>query len=229
MQEYTLEIELASDTTFSTGTGVSGLIDSEIQQDELGLPTLSGRAIKGLLVTTCSEILYVLDEKQREPWNAAALKLYGKHGETLDDEGEFSISSAKVAPDLRACLASSTAGLSRQEILSSLTDIRRQTSMNEFGAPKDETLRSQRVLLRGITLYARLSFANEPSNLEKALLAASALGVKRAGLGRNRGKGKVKLQITDRSLQPETFASTEKQPNDFTDEWLSLFEKEVVG
>jgi len=47
MPIYTLELELLSDTTPGRGEGVAGLVDAEVQHDELGLPVISGRALKG--------------------------------------------------------------------------------------------------------------------------------------------------------------------------------------
>ena len=230
MPEYTLEIKLLSDTAFSAGAGVAGMVDSEIQYDEVGLPTLSGRAIKGLLTNACSEILYALGQNQEDRWAQAAHHLFGIHGEMLDRAGALAIGDAAVAPDLRAWLTSdfSRKKFSRQEIIDSLTDLRRQTAMNEFGAPKDNSLRTIRVLIRGITLYAPIHFGSEPTADEKALLAACVMGVKRAGLGRNRGRGKVQIQITNRPLLPNEFVARENQEKDLTMEWFALFESAIV-
>lgn len=228
MPDYTLEITLLSDTAFSMGAGVSGLLDSEIQHDDLGLPTLSGRAIKGLLTNACSEILDALGQSKLDPWGITARKLFGVHGEMLDAHGNLSVGDAAVAPDLQAYLASSnSSSVSRQEIIESLTDIRRQTAMNEYGAPQDETLRAIRVLLRNLKLYAPVHFANNLINDEKALFAACLMGIKRAGLGRNRGKGKLKFELTDRPLKPEKFVETEGKVNNLSSEWFMLFENVI--
>ncbi len=229
MPDYTLEITLLSDTAFSMGAGIAGLVDSEIQHDDLGLPTLSGRAIKGLLTTACSEILFALNQNVGDRWAKAAHRLFGTHGEMLQAEGELYFGDAAIAPDLRAALAYEQAKLSvsRQEIIESLTDLRRQTAMNERGAPEDESLRAIRVLIRGLRLYAPLYFADDPEDDEKALLAACLLGVKRAGLGRNRGKGKLTLELTNRSLDPKEFAESDGQPADLIGEWFPLFQKAI--
>jgi len=231
MHDYTLEIELLSDTAFSMGAGIAGLVDSEIQHDDLGLPTLSGRAIKGLLTTACSEILSALNQTAEDRWAKAAHKLFGVHGEMLDAEGELYFGDGAVAPDLKAALAYKQAkakpSVSRQEIIESLTDLRRQTAMNEFGAPNDQTLRAIRVLVSGLTLYAPVHFAENPEHDEKALFAACLKGVKRAGLGRNRGKGEIRFTLTDRSLKPEEFVDPERRYTDHTAAWFQLFENAI--
>jgi len=46
---FYMKIVLKSDATFGRGDGVTGLVDTEVMYDELGLPYLGGRAIKGIL------------------------------------------------------------------------------------------------------------------------------------------------------------------------------------
>lgn len=230
MNEYTLEIKLLSDTTFGMGAGVSGVVDAEIQHDDLGLPILSGRSIKGLLVNQCSEIIFALGEGN--PWESVAKRVFGFRGETLgDSDDHFSIGDATIAPDLVKAIhyqnENSPAPLSRQEVLDSLTDIRHQTAMNEYGAPMDESLRANRVLIRGITLYAPLTLNSRTDDFEKALLAACVLSLRRAGLGRNRGKGKIQVVVTDRPLNPTEFSETD-QVKDLTQEWFITFKQEVA-
>ena len=224
MHNYTLEITLLSDTTFNMGAGISGVVDAEIQHDELGLPTISGRAIKGLLVNECSELLYALGEGK--DWSDIATQLFGIRGETLGGEmGKLHISDATIAPDLVESLRSQKT-LSRLEIIDSLTDVRRQTAMNVYGAPKDESLRANRVLIKGITLYASLNFTKKPADPERALLAACVLSMRQAGLGRNRGKGKIRVRITDRRLKYDEFIK-DKDPNDITAQWFPIFKRRV--
>lgn len=223
MPTYTLEITLQSDAAFGMGAGVSGLVDSEVQQTAFGLPTLSGRSIKGLLVNECSEILYALPDAQQAHWKAVAATLFGRRGDTQRKSTLF-VGDAGIAPDLAAYLVKENK-LSKQEILDALTDIRYQTAVNERGAPRDETLRAVRVLISGLTLYAALTFSAEPSADEKALLASCVLALRRAGLGRTRGKGKLSAKITDRPLAPNEFAACQATTN-LTRNWFVTFEGE---
>lgn len=226
MSTFTLEIDLLSDTAFGVGSGVSALINNEIQHDHKGLPTLSGRAIKGLLVNECSEILFALPDDKKSRWEKAALNLFGKRGEMLEDTAGVFIADAAMPPDLVAAIHSDNK-LTRQEILDSLTSIRRQTAMNVMGAPDDDTLRSVRVLMSGFTLYAPLSFMQELGDDEKALLAACIMSLRRAGLNRNRGKGRLKVRITARPLETLEFSKSEGQHQDQAPGWFEHFAKEV--
>jgi hypothetical protein len=227
MINYTLELELLSDTAFGSGAGVSALINSEIQHDTKGLPTLSGRAIKGLLVNECSEILYVLPDQVRSHWENVALNLFGQRGEMLEDVAGVFIADATIAPDLAAALHADD-NLSHESILDSLTAIRRQTAMNVMGAPEDDSLRSVRVLVKGLTLYASLSFTTDPGPDEKALLAACIMSLRRAGLNRTRGKGRIKVKINARPLTPLGFSESEDKFNDDAPEWFKHFNLAVA-
>jgi hypothetical protein len=226
MIAYTLEIELLSDTTFGMGAGVARRVDSEIRHDAKGLPTLSGRALKGLLVNECSEILYVLPKDKQEHWEKVALRLFGQRGEMLDDVAGVFIGDATVAPDLAEAIHADPR-LSREEVIDSLTTIRHQTAMNEMGAPKDESLRAVRVLVKGLTLYSSLSFTREPDADEKALLAACVMSLRRAGLNRNRGKGQIRLRVTDRPLEARTFAQANEAIPDQASVWFKNFSEAV--
>jgi hypothetical protein len=226
MNSYTLEIDLLSDTAFGIGSGVSALINSEIQHDAKGLPTLSGRAIKGLLVNECSEILFALPNDKRPAWEKAATNLFGQRGEMLEDVAGVFIADATMPPDLVAAVHADDS-LTRQNVLDSLTTIRRQTAMNERGAPEDDSLRSVRVLIRDLTLYAPLSFTNELGADEKALLAACVMSLRRAGLNRTRGKGQIKVKITSRPLTPLEFSNSQDKADDLSPEWFEPFKKNL--
>ena len=82
-------------------------------------------------------------------------------------------------------------------MLNSLTAIRRQTAMDESGAPKTGSLRVMRVILRETPFEAELTFNQFPSELDLALLAACVKSFRRAGTGRNRGRGELTACLDD--------------------------------
>ncbi len=213
VQHLQLRITLQSDATFGRGDGVAGLVDEEIEHDDrFGLPYLRGRTLKGLLVEECANILYALmrqDNPALEACEQSARALFGSPGSTLADDGLLRVGHAQLPAVLRRAVQEDVRGgrLNPAQVLESLTAIRRQTAVDEGGAPKRESLRSMRVLLRELTLIADLTFANgatfDPDSTELALLAACALGLRRAGTGRNRGRGRLKdVQVWDASAAP---------------------------
>ena len=203
MIQYRLRIELKSDATFGRGDGVAGLVDVEVQHDRYGLPYLGGRALKGLLGAECADLLFALQRGRpgdRERWQAAEWRIFGRSGGTLEGEANMAVGPARLPADLRAAVARDVLEerMSPSEVLESLTALRRQTAMDpETGAPRQETLRTMRVILRETPFEARLSFRDEPSVDDLALLAACVKALRRAGTGRNRGRGRLSAELLD--------------------------------
>jgi CRISPR/Cas system CSM-associated protein Csm3 (group 7 of RAMP superfamily) len=219
-----IRMELKSDATFGRGDGVAGLVDEEVEHDAAtGLPFLRGRTLKGLLAEECANILFALS-KQKHPayaqFESAAKFLFGQPGSTLDDDAMMHVGSAMLPEELwKAVDADVKRGeLTSADVLESLTAIRRQTAIDEkTGAPEEGTLRSMRVVLRETPFIAQLSFDKEPDDTAKALLAACVLSLRRAGTGRNRGRGRLEARLYD------------SNGNDITGSCFKQFQQLVKG
>ncbi len=207
MREYTLKLELLSDATFGRGDGVAGLVDVEVQHDDYGLPYLGGRALKGLLGVECDDLIFALEKAVQKDWQAVADRLFGQSGATSQGQAILRIGPARLPDDLRAAIAWDVHEglLTRAEVLDTLTAMRRQTAMDPVsGVPRQETLRTLRLILRGTIFSARLTFIQEPSDDDLALLAATLKALRRAGTGRNRGRGRLRADLLDGAGQPVT-------------------------
>lgn len=213
MRSYRLRLELLSDATFGRGDGVAGVVDAEVQHDEAGLPYLAGRTLKGLLGAECADIVYslglALRSDQAARWQVAATRLFGRSGAGLTGEAALRVGAARLPDDLRlALLADIRSDRSDRptpnDILETVTALRRQTAMDEWGAPQENTLRTMRVVLRKTVLWAALDFLAEPQEDDLALLAACVKAFRRAGTGRNRGRGRVAAELCDLAGQPIT-------------------------
>lgn len=202
MNTYLLKFRLQSDATFGRGDGVAGLVDEEVQHDQYGLPYLNGRTLKGLLRAECVEIVFAIgqtqpDQKQR--WQAVALRLFGRHGSGSVEGAVMRVGDARLPEDLRLAITDDfrqDKSLTRIDMLEALTALRRQTAMNpETGAPQKETLRTMRVIVRNTPFEARLDFSAEPQADDLALLSACVRSFRRAGTGRNRGRGRLTAEL----------------------------------
>ncbi|RMD59535.1 hypothetical protein D6833_11300 [Candidatus Parcubacteria bacterium] len=221
MQIY---LRLKSDATFGRGDGVAGLVDEEVEHDaSTGLPFLRGRTLKGLLAEECANILYAL-RRQNSPaypqFERAARFLFGQPGSTSEDEAAMHVGPAMLPRVLRDAVEADIyqGTLTPTDVLESLTAIRRQTAVNdETGAPEEGSLRSMRVVLRDTPFIAELAFDKAPDKTAKALLAACVLSLRRAGTGRNRGRGRLAARLYD------------EQGNDITDEYFEHFKQLVKG
>ena len=222
METYQLRIRLVSDATFGRGDGLVGLVDQEVEHDECGLPFLRGRTLKGLLVEECANILYALEKQNpalARDYSRTAEKLFGRPGSGLDDHALLRVGDACLPKGLRQAIRSEVerGHLSRLDVLESLTDVRRQTAMDETGVPDEHSLRAARVILRGTPLVANLAFLRSPENGRRALalLAACVKAFRRAGTARNRGRGRLTATLRDGEGQ------------DVTDQTFRHFEQEV--
>jgi CRISPR/Cas system CSM-associated protein Csm3 (group 7 of RAMP superfamily) len=202
---FWLKFKLLSDATFGRGDGVAGLVDIEVQHDECGLPFLGGRALKGMLRDACNDILYSLKLQGNDSsWYGSANNLFGYHGSNDSNQSMLHIGDSKLPEDLHRAVeievkrGPKRGGLTREQVLGSLTSIRHQTAIDtSTGAPKKETLRSIRVILRETPFESRLLFSKSPSDRDLAFLSACIKAFRRAGTGRNRGKGEISAAIYD--------------------------------
>lgn len=218
MTRYYLTVQLQSDATFGRGEGVAGLVDVEIDHNEYGFPFLNARALKGLLREECRNIQFALGDSAAQ-WASAATWLFGAIGATTSGIAQMQVSAATLPPTLIETIRS--AKIAPADVLTSLSGIRRQTAVEaKTGAPEPYSLRAMRVLLRGTPLIAQADFAGEPDPQVLGLLAACALGVRRGGVLRNRGRGRLALLL---------HAAPPLDYNDatFTRECFELFAAEV--
>jgi hypothetical protein len=195
-----ITIDLLADTSFSRGESAPGSVDVEIEHDDLGLPCFSGKTLRGLM---------------RDSWLAMAscfpqlckpgLRVWGPVGD-LEEISILRLGDAQVQASVREWMAwaehRNHHPLSAPAVLEALTDIRSQTSEERStGAPAKSTLRSVRVALRGLRLVAPLTWIKQPEERDLRCLALSVLGTRHIGLGRNRGRGFVRLLVNgDRDL-----------------------------
>jgi hypothetical protein len=203
-----IAITLKSAATFGRGDGVPGLVDREIEHDEHGFPFLRGKTLKGLLAESAENVVYALEELQKQTgWRDAKNALFGVGGRGIEERGILHIGDAKLPAKLRAEIIK--VGWSKEDVLYSLTGIRRQTSINADGAPDHASLRAMRVLLRGVVLEAPISFDNddELTETQQQLLAAAVLDFRRAGTDRNRGRGWLKAELDSEQVTQNLFTA----------------------
>ncbi|MDZ8227616.1 MULTISPECIES: RAMP superfamily CRISPR-associated protein [unclassified Nostoc] len=213
---YKLKITLLSDTTFGRGDGVAGVIDQEVEHDNYGFPYLRGRTLKGLLSEESDNLISVVPKEARAYWENIACTLFGIPGSSLETMGILHVGDACLPEDLRTAVAWQIKNeeLTNNEILDSLTAIRRQTAINsQIGVADEGSLRSFRVVIRQLEFEAKLIFETQPKQESLSLLAASVLALRRIGSGRNRGRGHVKCSLHDNAGE------------DITHDYLNLFGK----
>jgi hypothetical protein len=208
-----IHLRLESDATFGRGDGVAGLVDAEVEHDPQGFPFIRGRVLKGLLVEEWTNLLFALSRQKSHavgPLRTSAARLFGRPGSTLDDDALMHVGPAQLPDELREAVAAEQGGgsprLTPDDVLESLTAIRRQTAVEEStGAPAVGTLRSMRVVLRGTLFVSRICFDCDPNPDDMALLTACVMSLRRGGTGRNRGRGRLTADLHDEHRMKQSF------------------------
>ncbi|MBX9685134.1 MAG: hypothetical protein K2X27_00455 [Candidatus Obscuribacterales bacterium] len=216
-QDMYLSIDLLTAAMPGRGDGVAGLVDFEVEHDaDTGLPLIKSRTIKGLLVDECSNILFALraqNAPQESEWHDSAAFLFGKPGAFLSGSSQVQFGSAQLHADLRDAVkyaqavasdhsSASVFRVDKKSVLESLTGIRRRSSTDDSsGCPEDGSLRSARLILRGLTFYSPVSFDSKPSQRALALLAATIRSLKYLGSSRNRGMGFCDCKLLDNTFK----------------------------
>jgi hypothetical protein len=187
-------IELLSDATFGRGEGTPGVVDVEVEHDAYGLPMLGGKALRGLLRDS-----WLTMQAHFPKLAGAGRRVLGPHAD-VDETAILRIGDATIEERSRAYFVAAVERddypLPREAILAALTDIRSQTSEErKTGAPAKGTLRSIRVVLRGLHLEAPLVWLDQPTPQDLQCLALACLATRHAGLGRNRGRGHIRVTL----------------------------------
>lgn len=207
-----LRIELLSDTTFSRGEGTAGVVDTEVEHDEFGIPFVGGKTIRGLLRDSWFSM-----HRHFSELNEAAEHVLGRSQALLDKSCKLRIGDALLPASIRAAARNAVARgeypLSSAAVLGGFTSICYQTAENRAtGAPETTTLRSSRVVLRGFQFHAPLSWLDgySPNEQDLHLLALCALATRHGGLLRNRGRGHIRIVIDSDEKRTRQYAEGKK-------------------
>jgi RAMP superfamily len=85
---------------------------------------------------------------------------------------------------------------SKDTVLNTFTSIRRQTAIGEKGIKKEHSLRTSRVLNRGLKFSSRIEASENIENKQIEFLSFAARNLRHIGTNRNRGFGLVSCSLS---------------------------------
>lgn len=201
--KHILGIELKSDLMPGSGVGFGASVDADVCYDDLGLPYIPGKRIKGCL-RTAGEEAFALGEDQCSPEVMEAL--FG----TAELPGALRVRSARLENYTEICRNIKREGLSAALVTERYTSLRRQTAVDELGSARAESLRTIRVINKGYVFLAELEIletrtpaagpdrgardAITPGQLQ-ACLATCADNLYSLGMMGNRGLGRIQTTL----------------------------------
>lgn len=208
-----IELTLRSDTCFGSGVAAwSGDVDVEVERDaHTGLPRLHGRTIKGVLLEELEVALRALEPERRGPWHDEAERLFGRSGAhdrpalLSFHDGRLPLAVVSEVERQQRPGFESAKRWSARNITRALTTVRFQTKIDpDSGAAEPRSLRATRLWRAGLRLRCPVTVDGELSVAGRALLAACTTGVRRVGLHRNEGWGRVSARVLTESGEEVT-------------------------
>ena len=205
MTTLRLEVVLRSPTLIGSGEGFGAVIDSDIVFDNLGLPYIPARRLKGCLKDAAEHVAEMF-QMAGIPFPGSSesilLDIFGKKG-IQQGSVQFSNLTIKNYAANREWLTylSSTysAMMTPESILASFCELRQQTAINKtFGIAEDASLRTSRVLKKNLRFSGILDVQKDDPDVKKAL-AVACYHLRHIGTKRNRGFGEVECTLLDAS------------------------------
>ena len=200
MNNYTLEIKLKSPALVGSGVGFGSEIDTDIVFDEFGLPYIPAKRIKGCLRESITEIKDIFSIAGVGEDKIAITKTFGEAGEKDSAPVYF---SNLYLPDwgknrawLNYFLEEYRELITPDRVVEYFTEIYQQTKINRHGVAEEHSLRTSRVLKKGLCFEGMVRIeSNEKETLPTLLLACQ--NFRRLGTKRNRGFGEISCQLKD--------------------------------
>jgi CRISPR-associated protein Csx10 len=187
-QKYIMQIQLLSDTLIGSAEGYGAIIDKDSVFDEVGLPIIPGKRIKGILREQA-------DLLEKFGGLNSVKKLFGDIGITERTTEYLSVSSFTLV-DYQANkeylkYLIQQGQISRSEVIEYFTTLRMMTRIDDEGIAADTSLRTFRVLNKGLVFSGELRFDQDEEKIFENIVSLT----RRIGSMRNRGLGHIQCKL----------------------------------
>lgn len=197
MEINNIEIKLLSDLAVGAGESYQSGVDQDIVYDDFGFPYIPAKRLKGCIRESALELVEMglFSKKVYDD-------LFGKEGIRT---GHIIMNNAyldeydQMVKDVQNC---SDANLVHQQnVLELYTYSRTQTKIDsETGMAEETSLRTMRVLKKGLSFYAHVD-CTKVNEEEKKLLTDAICITKHIGLNRTRGLGLVDMHLSSEKTE----------------------------
>lgn len=223
MKTYTIIIKLLSDSLIGSGDGFGAIIDSDVVFDDLGIPFIPAKRIKGCLRDSAHEVCEMFesaqidfldltkdDTKSKECFKIVA-DTFGRRGQRESTQFFFSNLTINQYKENKRWLNYLSEQyneiISRDSILSTFTGMRQQTKIEEnTGVADDHFLRTIRVLNKDFIFKGDICTQD---NCSVKLLVLACNNLRRMGSKRNRGFGEIDCKLYEGSNEIATLKELE--------------------
>ncbi|MCX8069471.1 MAG: RAMP superfamily CRISPR-associated protein [Thermodesulfovibrionales bacterium] len=210
---YKLRLKLLSRAVIGSAEGYGAVIDKDIMFDDLGIPYIPARRIKGCMRDSAIEVLDMLkqagindliditDDKNEKFKYKTVNEIFGIPG--MDKEAQISFHNLHIAnyKTVREWInyllheRNTAQFISRDSISSYYTHTNQQTAIDEStGTAAKHSLRTVRSIKANMEFIGEIHLANQSDSID-TLLALAALNLRYIGSMRTRGFGRIKCSI----------------------------------
>jgi len=190
-----INMTLLSDAIPGSGEGIAGIIDSDIVYDEFGIPYIPAKRIKGILKESARDLMDVGKLSQ-----AQIDALFGVSGNDKGTDLKISDGFIEDYEEIRIFLKAvrhnyekAYALFNPEAVLGYYSYTRSQTTIGKDGTAQEDTLRTFRILKRGLTFSLDVDCPDGcKEDLETICKVTHSFGT-----SRTRGTGAIKLQLQD--------------------------------
>jgi CRISPR/Cas system CSM-associated protein Csm3 (group 7 of RAMP superfamily) len=197
-----IRIIIKSPALIGSGEGFGALIDSDIVFDDVGLPYIPAKRIKGCLRDSAKEVEEILDEANiSTPLEIDAV--FGQTGAKEPAQVFFSnlfIQEYEANQTwLRYFMEHDTFNkhITRESVQNHFTEIRQMTRIGEDGVSFDHSLRSVRLIKKGEIFEGDVHITGRPGSNDLIIqtLNWACMNFRRMGTNRNRGFGEISCTL----------------------------------
>lgn len=212
-----LVMKLNSDAIPGSGEGLSGIIDTDIDADEYGIPFIPAKRIKGILRESALELNDVGILKH------GVESIFGHPGSEKGTDFKISdgyIPDVEIYRDFLGYAANNKKVppmFNREVVLDDFTYLRSQTTI-ENGTAKKDTLRTFRVLKKCQTFHFDLQLPKKFHEDFKNICKVT----RRFGISRTRGLGEISLSFDNTSQNGNTTEPPKADYSEFTGKQCKL-------
>jgi CRISPR/Cas system CSM-associated protein Csm3 (group 7 of RAMP superfamily) len=196
MNKFILKIELLSDALVGSGENFGAIIDTDIVYDELGLPYIPAKRIKGLFKNSIEQVNEILSTAEIELFNPGEIEsIFGLIGSEKSAPVIFNNLYVENYQEnyeaINSLCREYNDFLSKESVLNYFTSIRHQIKINKEGITENKSLRTLRVLNVGTKFEGDI--IADDKHLDILSLACNNL--KNFGTKRNKGLGFIKCEL----------------------------------
>jgi len=203
VKRFILKLELKSPCVVGSGEGFGAVIDTDIVFDDLCIPYVPAKRIKGCLLDSALEVREMFD-RAGISFSMEIEEIFGGQGSSPAAQAFFSNLYIENYERNRLWLTYFLENygeiLSKEKILKTFTQIRQGTAIGFDGAALPHSLRTVRAVNQGNVFYGDVHLQEEDEHVLNTIYF-SCLNFRHMGAHRNRGFGEVRCSLLDNEKQ----------------------------